>query len=79
MAPPGRSHGALPARNGATVTVPRDALAAAPPALRDAITRHARYSVAQPWEDLSSRQRFQCLGLAVRDLMVDGLLHTQQR
>jgi starch phosphorylase len=61
------------------VTVVRDALAAAPPALRDAIMRHARYSVAQPWDELSSRQRFQCVGLAVRDLMIDGLLQTQQR
>ena len=61
------------------MTTAPDALAAAPPALRDAITRHARYSVAQPWEELSSRQRFQCVGLAVRDLMIDGLLQTQQR
>jgi starch phosphorylase len=52
---------------------------AAPAALRDAITRHARYSVAQPWNTLSSRQIFQCVGLAVRDLMIDGLLQTQQR
>jgi starch phosphorylase len=61
------------------MTVVRDALAAAPRALRDAITRHARYSVAQPWDELSSRQLFQCVGLAVRDLMMDGLLQTQQR
>jgi starch phosphorylase len=52
---------------------------ATPAALRDAITRHARYSVAQPWEALSARQIFQCVGLAVRDLMIDGLLQTQQR
>ena len=61
------------------VTRVRDALAAAPAALRDAITRHARYSVAQPWDELSSRQVFQCVGLAIRDLMIDGLLQTQQR
>jgi starch phosphorylase len=47
--------------------------------LREAITRHARYSVAQPWDALSSRQLFQCVGLAVRDVMIDGLLQTQQR
>ena len=61
------------------VTVARDALAAAPEALREAITRHARYSIAQPWDELSPRQLFQCVGLAVRDLMIDGLLQTQQR
>jgi starch phosphorylase len=61
------------------VTLVRDALAAAPAALRDAVTRHARYSVAQPWDELSSRQLFQCVGLAVRDLMIDGLLQTQRR
>jgi len=61
------------------MTLARDALAAAPAALRDAVTRHARYSVAQPWEELSPRQLFQCVGLAVRDLMIDGLLQTRQR
>jgi starch phosphorylase len=61
------------------VTLVRDALAATPAALREAVTRHARYSVAQPWDELSPRQLFQCVGLAVRDLMIDGLLQTQQR
>lgn len=41
--------------------------------------RHARYSLAQSWDALSSRQVFQCVGLAVRDLLIDGLLQTQQR
>ena len=47
--------------------------------MREAIARHARYSVAQPWEELSSRQRFQCVGLAVRDVMVDALQQTRER
>jgi starch phosphorylase len=47
--------------------------------LREAIARHASYSVAQAWEELSSRQRFHCVGLAVRDVMVDALQQTRQR
>ncbi len=48
-------------------------------ALRESIQRHARYSLAQPWESLSTRQIFECVSLAVRDLMVDRLLETEQR
>jgi starch phosphorylase len=45
----------------------------------DAIRRHARYSLAQPWESLSTRQVFECVSLAVRDIMVDRLLDSEQR
>jgi starch phosphorylase len=48
-------------------------------ALRESILRHARYSLAQPWESLSTRQIFECVSLAVRDIMADRLLETERR
>lgn len=48
-------------------------------ALQHAIERHAHYSLAQPWETLSPRQIFHCVGLAVRDLSIDRRLETQRR
>ena len=48
-------------------------------ALRESIERHARYSLAQPWESLSPRQMFECVSLAVRDLMVDRRVETERR
>jgi starch phosphorylase len=47
-------------------------------ALREAVQRHARYSLAQAWETLTTRQIFACVGLAVRDIMVDRLLESEQ-
>ncbi len=48
-------------------------------ALRESIERHARYSLAQPWQTLSPRQVFECVSRAVRDLMIDRRLETEQR
>ncbi len=48
-------------------------------ALRESIQRHARYSLAQAWGTLSPHQLFECVGLAVRDLLVDRLLETGER
>ena len=48
-------------------------------AFRESIERHARYSLAQPWESLSPRQVFECVSLAVRDLIVDRRLETERR
>jgi len=48
-------------------------------ALRESIERHARYSLAQRWESLSPRQIFQCVSLALRDLMIDRRLDTERR
>jgi starch phosphorylase len=48
-------------------------------AFRESIERHARYSLAQPWEGLSARQVFECVSLAVRDLLVDRRLETERR
>ena len=60
------------------VVVPSDRVPSAS-AFREAIRRHARYSLAQPWETLSTRQIFECVSLAVRDIMVDRLLESEQR
>jgi starch phosphorylase len=48
-------------------------------ALRASIERHARYSLAQPWESLLPRQKFDCVSLAVRDLLIDRRLDTERR
>ena len=48
-------------------------------AFRESIERHARYSLAQPWDSLSPRQAFQCVSLAVRDLLIDRRLETEER
>jgi starch phosphorylase len=48
-------------------------------AFRESIERHARSSLAQPWETLSPRRMFECVSLAVRDLLVDRRLETERR
>ena len=48
-------------------------------AFRQSIERHARYSLAQPWERLSPRQVLECVSLAVRDLLIDRRLETERR
>jgi len=58
--------------------VPSDPVLSAS-ALRESIRWHARYSLAQPWESLSTRQVFECVSLAVRDVMVDRLIETERR
>ncbi|RMF89836.1 MAG: glycogen/starch/alpha-glucan phosphorylase, partial [Nitrospinota bacterium] len=40
---------------------------------------HARYSLGKEWEDLSPRDLFMALSLAVRDRLVDGMLKTEAR
>jgi starch phosphorylase len=47
--------------------------------LRESIAWHARYSLAQPWDTLTPRQVFECVSLAVRDLIIDRRLETEQR
>ena len=46
------------------VVVPSDRVLSAS-ALRESIRRRARYSLAQPWESLSTRQIFECVSLAL--------------
>ena len=60
------------------VVVPADRMPSAS-AFREAIQRHARYSLAQPWETLTTRQVFECVSLTVRDIMVDRLLESERR
>ncbi len=47
--------------------------------LRESIQRRARYSLGADWRDLSPRDRFNAVALAVRDRMIDGMLETEGR
>ena len=47
--------------------------------LKDSIQRHARYSLGKNWSDLSPRDRFNAVALAVRDRLVDRMLETVDR
>src|SRR5690348_5021705 len=47
--------------------------------LRQAILRHVTYSLGSTLEELSPREKFFAVALAVRDLMVDAMLQTEKR
>jgi starch phosphorylase len=47
--------------------------------LQESIERHARYSLGKHWRDLTARDRFDAVALAVRDQMVDRMLETEER
>jgi starch phosphorylase len=47
--------------------------------IQESICRHAKYSLGKAWTDLSRRERFTAVALAVRDRMMDGLLATEDR
>lgn len=47
--------------------------------LQASIQRHARYSLGKNWPDLSVRDRFNALALAVRDVLIDRMLETEAR
>ena len=47
--------------------------------LQESIERHARYSLGKRWRDLTARDRFDAVALAVRDQMVDRMLETEER
>ncbi len=47
--------------------------------LQDSIERHARYSLGKNWRDLSPREQFNAVALAVRDRMIDRMLETEER
>jgi starch phosphorylase len=49
------------------------------PALQESIHYHARYSLGQSWENLSTRDLFTAVVLAVRDRIVDRMLATEAR
>ena len=50
-----------------------------PEPLRDSILRHVRYTLARPEAPLVPREMFTPVSLAIRDLMIDRLLETEQR
>jgi glycogen phosphorylase len=47
--------------------------------LRESILRHVRYTLARPSGDLTPRELFKPVSLAIRDLLIDRLLKTEQR
>ncbi len=48
-------------------------------AFREAIERHARYSLGLPWSALTPQQVFECVSLATRDVLIDRQLATDAR
>jgi starch phosphorylase len=51
----------------------------APESLRESILRHIRYTLARPAGELAPGELFKPLSLAIRDLLIDRLLLTEQR
>src|SRR5262249_5524916 len=51
----------------------------APEPLRQSILRHIHYTLARPDRVAVPRELFKPVSLAIRDLLVDGLLKTEQR
>lgn len=47
--------------------------------LQQAIEHHARYSLGKDWRELSMRDRFNAVSLAVRDKLIDLMLETEER
>src|SRR5271168_3766285 len=47
--------------------------------LQQAIQRHVTYSLGTTLDNLSAQEKFFAVALAVRDLMVDAMLRTEQR
>jgi starch phosphorylase len=54
-------------------------LATSAPALQESLYYHARYSLGQSWDNLSTRDLFTAVGLAIRDRIVDRMLATEAR
>src|SRR3954469_18755896 len=48
-------------------------------ALEEAICHHVRYSLGKAWQNLSKRDLFVAVALAVRDRMVDKMFETAAR
>src|SRR5579864_6324414 len=51
----------------------------APESLRESILRHIRYTLARSTGELTPRELFKPVSLAIRDLLIDRLLLTEQR
>lgn len=50
-----------------------------PERLRQSIRQHIRYTLAKPAVNLSARELFKPVSLAIRDCLIDHLLETEQR
>ncbi len=48
-------------------------------AFKESILRHVRYSLGREWEELSGRELFSAVSLAVRDRILDRMLETERR
>ena len=48
-------------------------------AIQESIRRHVTYSLGKAWRDLSARDRFTAVALAVRDQLVERMLETEER
>ncbi|TAM80288.1 MAG: glycogen/starch/alpha-glucan phosphorylase [Acidobacteria bacterium] len=44
----------------------------------DSIRRHVKYSLAEPWRDLSSNELLTAVALSVRDLLTERMLETEE-
>jgi starch phosphorylase len=60
-------------------SIPASSVSNSASSLLEAIERHARYSLGKHWRDLTPRDRFDAVALAVRDQMVDRMLETEER
>ncbi|MBZ5636617.1 MAG: glycogen/starch/alpha-glucan phosphorylase [Acidobacteriia bacterium] len=60
-------------------SIPADFIRDSVSALQESIERHARYSLGKHWRDLTGRDRFDAVALAVRDKLVDRMLETEER
>ncbi len=73
-----RLHGRL----ALNFTMPSNLLtetASSPESLRDCIMRHVRYTLARPDGNMVPRELFKPMCLAIRDLLIERLLVTEQR
>ena len=52
---------------------------ALPARIREAIIRHARYSVGKPWTELTPHDKFRCTALALREFAIDRMATTEAR
>jgi glycogen phosphorylase len=47
--------------------------------VEESIRRHAKYSLAKPWDGLSTNDLFVAVAFSIRDLLVDRMLETEDR
>jgi starch phosphorylase len=62
-----------------SAALPSDTPAIHSEPLRQTILRHIRYTLARPQNDLTARELFKPVSLAIRDLLIDRILETEKR